>query len=582
MFAARADVQDEYVRHQAEEGVFTGPTELTVGTWNLLHPTYAVKYSEVEGIRRANAAEGSPAEARRFEIPSEKVGLVIGKGGVTVQALQKEARGQGIQLKVDAKKRGAPGRVELKGGSDRDCAEFKERILAMVGGSGSGESNWPDRAPEIGDRLLKGGLDVYLLQEVGESQLDDLQPYISELYELRFAVHPGRGAKDGVAVLVRKARLQIEESHTLKILSKEFMGHHYMSAMLVTARDVATGARVLVVSAHFFAKKAVDPRGTLLTELARRFAGDNPPDLVVWGGDCNEVYHSPFFSGAFRTADGGCPTRFRGKKKIDWIFAGGAALSEVVRSEATRRFVEVSSEPILASGQPASDHLAEAVCIRSALPGPLEANKIRERLVAARIDNPDADGTTPDNPRGCDARATALRANSTVQAAGMVVFRRVPKGEIEYLLVASKRALKKHRKAWTPPKGHRKVKSKKAAIKEYSENELDAALRETYEETGLAVDDAMHLLSPEPVHTVEYQLEAPTHNVPSGWKRTAYFVAELVGDHQVVCGDDVDQYVWRRLAGAKEMVRSEMAELLERADSVINRRHNSNLPPSAS
>ena len=126
------------------------------------------------------------------------------------------------------------------------------------------------------------------------------------------------------------------------------------------------------------------------------------------------------------------------------------------------------------------------------------------------------------------------------------------------------------------------MKSKKAAIKEYSENELDAALRETYEETGLAVDDAMHLLSPEPVHTVEYQLEAPTHNVPSGWKRTAYFVAELVGDHQVVCGDDVDQYVWRRLAGAKEMVRSEMAELLERADSVINRRHNSNLPPSAS
>jgi hypothetical protein len=275
-------MQNEYVHHQAEQGVFAGPTELTVGTWNLLHPTYAVKYREVEGIY------------------------------------------------------------------------------------GRTKSNWPDRAPEIGDRLLKGGLDVYLLQEVGQAQLDDLQPYVSQLYELRFAAHPGRGAKDGVAVLVRKARLQIEEDHTLEILAKEkdLKGQHYMSAMLVTARDVATGARVLAVSAHFYAKKAVDPRGTLLAELARRFAGDNPPELVVWGGDCNEVYRAPFFGGAFCTADGRCPTRFRGTKKIDWIFVGGAALSGVVRSEATQKFVKASSEAILATGQPPSDHLAEAVSIR--------------------------------------------------------------------------------------------------------------------------------------------------------------------------------------------------------------------------
>ena len=156
----------------------------------------------------------------------------------------------------------------------------------------------------------------------------------------------------------------------------------------------------------------------------------------------------------------------------------------------------------------------------------------------------------------------------------MVVFRRTSAGELEnleYLLATSERALKKHKNAWTPPKGHRHVTSKKVAVKEYTESELQAALRETCEETGLAVDDALVLLSPEPVHTVEYQLRVPTHNVPSGLKRTSLFVAELAGEHRVVCGDDVDQFVWKTLTAAKEMVMPEMAELLEQSDSMIRR-----------
>jgi hypothetical protein len=90
----------------------------------------------------------------------------------------------------------------MKGGSLLDCIALKARmlhvapktrtirnrdIIELVGDAV--ETNWPARAEAIGTILREGLLDVYLLQEVGEEQLQDLAPYISE-YESRFAVHP--------------------------------------------------------------------------------------------------------------------------------------------------------------------------------------------------------------------------------------------------------------------------------------------------------------------------------------------------------------------------------------------------------
>ena len=40
-----------------------------------------------------------------------------------------------------------------------------------------------------------------------------------------------------------------------------------MSALVAAARDVETGARVLLGCAHLYPTKCVDPRGTLLSAL---------------------------------------------------------------------------------------------------------------------------------------------------------------------------------------------------------------------------------------------------------------------------------------------------------------------------
>ena len=123
--------------------------------------------------------------------------LLMAKDGSKFNRLQKEVNKQGIRLELKGfnPETGAYERVDLEGGSQRTCFTCKASILKTVDSKGretfGGESNWPERAPEIGRRLVEGGLDVYLLQEVGAEQLEDLAPYISGLYEFVHAVHPG-------------------------------------------------------------------------------------------------------------------------------------------------------------------------------------------------------------------------------------------------------------------------------------------------------------------------------------------------------------------------------------------------------
>ena len=75
---------------------------------------------------------------------------------------------------------------------------------------------------------------------------------------------------------------------------------------------------VLVASAHFYAKKTQNPRGTLLEALANRTSPGAAacPSLVVWGGDCNEVYRDQeTIGGYFCTAPGMGRTRKRGNPR---------------------------------------------------------------------------------------------------------------------------------------------------------------------------------------------------------------------------------------------------------------------------
>ena len=201
-------------------------------------------------------------------------------------------------------------------------------------------------------------------------------------------MHPGRSAKDGVAILVRKARLRIESHKTVELLGsvnttgrgdvepfdESVHGVHRMSALLVSARDVATGARVLLGCTHLYPKKCHLPHLTLLSALEAESGGEHAPSFVVWGGCCNHVY--PVKPGAnirdvqgYITALGGGKTLHKWPDKQDWVFAkvtaGGGHL-DVVRSAATRALVEATARPTAATGQPPSDHYAEAVCVRAA------------------------------------------------------------------------------------------------------------------------------------------------------------------------------------------------------------------------
>ncbi|KAJ1491744.1 hypothetical protein T484DRAFT_1773451 [Baffinella frigidus] len=306
-------------------GVEPQAGDLTVGTWNVLLPENALKYGDLpEGV---TGQEESTKD-----------------DGTTMEEGQGVLRFEGLRLKTDKPYvAGGPMGMELTGGSQQDRVAMKARLLKVP----PRESNWPARAREISKRLLEAKLDIYLLQEVGEKELDDLcHGSLGEMYEAVHTVHPGRGAKgehrvttDGVAILLRRARLRLEGREHVEFMAGKagFEGEVHQHALLATARDIETGAQVLVACVHFD-KKSNAPRPTLLAALDARTApaaggpDSLPPSLVVWGGSCNTE------GGVYRTAPGGEKTHARRNKKVDWVFAGGAegVPPQVLRSVTTQ------------------------------------------------------------------------------------------------------------------------------------------------------------------------------------------------------------------------------------------------------
>jgi hypothetical protein len=171
--------------------------------------------------------------------------------------------------------------------------EYAESYREPEGvGSTSRKSNWNTRAPAIGRILQEGELDVMFLQEVGQEQLADLEPYLVEYdFKASHVVHPGRSARDGVVVLTKKGRFKVTSTHPVAFEGKlpEDRGHCYMYAAAVVAHDLHNNTRLLLASVHFYKKKCIDPQGTLLTYLAKAQV-QHACDYVVWGGDCNTDY----------------------------------------------------------------------------------------------------------------------------------------------------------------------------------------------------------------------------------------------------------------------------------------------------
>ena len=137
-------------------------------------------------------------------------------------------------------------------------------------------------------------------------------------------------------------------------------------------------------------------------------------------------------------------------------------------------------------------------------------------------------------------------------AAGVIIFRRENRGSpIEFLLLKSSKDISN----WTPPKGHL----------ECDETELQTAIRETEEESGLKND-------------LDYKIINTTHSIQISYpvngklKTTFYWCAELNNDRnpQVILSHEHLEYKWLGIEEALKIVNYEaMKNALQQSHKII-------------
>lgn len=287
---------DSYTRDGSIE---QRPKEFTIGTYNILHPFYALKWNEEEGIDKVTK-----------------------------------------------------------------------------------KSNWNQRCARIGEILESNALDVYLLQEIGEAQLNDLKPYIADAYALIHFTHPARTARDGVAICCRRSTFKVTSSYSVpfEAVEREKDGQHYMcAAVVLCTHKSAPLKRFAFASTHLYTKGSVEPQETLLRALALARGEDRVCDYVVWGGDCNRRY-PPMGKGKGKgkgkknqqSVDEELSdyawsplVRFTRKNRhtIDWLFCS-KELGTPSRDATTERFWHDTCTPIPSTGFCPSDHYGVAMTVR--------------------------------------------------------------------------------------------------------------------------------------------------------------------------------------------------------------------------
>ncbi|CAH1164246.1 unnamed protein product [Phaedon cochleariae] len=134
-------------------------------------------------------------------------------------------------------------------------------------------------------------------------------------------------------------------------------------------------------------------------------------------------------------------------------------------------------------------------------------------------------------------------------AAGFVIFRRFST-DIEYLLLQTSYGI--HH--WTPPKGH----------VDPGESEMETALRETVEESGLHKED---------LKIFEDCKKVLTYQVKGKPKTVYYWLAELVNQNaQVKLSHEHQDFKWLGLEDACKLAEfKEMQETFHHCEQYINR-----------
>lgn len=140
--------------------------------------------------------------------------------------------------------------------------------------------------------------------------------------------------------------------------------------------------------------------------------------------------------------------------------------------------------------------------------------------------------------------------SETTKAAGLVIFRRIT-SNIQYLLLQT--SYGNHH--WTPPKG---------LVDEGETNEMQTALRETQEESGLEKND---------LKIYEEVKKVLQYNVRGKPKTVVYWLAELINSNAAVrLSEEHQDFKWLELEEACTLGSfKEMQELLRFCDDFIKK-----------
>lgn len=144
-----------------------------------------------------------------------------------------------------------------------------------------------------------------------------------------------------------------------------------------------------------------------------------------------------------------------------------------------------------------------------------------------------------------------MSAVNGLRASGFVIFRIVC-NQIEYLLLQT--SYGNHH--WTPPKGH----------VDPGESDLETALRETEEETGLTKTD---------LHILAYFNKTIEYDVRGKPKTAVYLLAELIKHNtSVKLSDEHQSFKWVPLDEACKLVKHQsLQEVLTESRAFLHQYH---------
>lgn len=236
---------------------------------------------------------------------------------------------------------------------------------------GQRTTTWGTRYPAIATILRSSALDAYLLQEVSAAQMEELGRTLRNNYEIVHYAHPTSAG--GVAVLLRKERLELVHQARLPFWAKAALPDCFMCAAIAFARDRVSGARLVIASTHHDARNCA-PERELLIHLKRARTGKDAAllaacpdfasvDMAIWGGPNTRT--PPNQGGAlprgYMTAAE--PAYIPGGRG-SFVFASEEEGATALRSAATRTFCTAAARPLPATGLPPSSQLADAVALQ--------------------------------------------------------------------------------------------------------------------------------------------------------------------------------------------------------------------------